>query len=94
MSVFQCSLPNKGPGSLSPRDSAGDGDKDAAKLNPQTDFYKRLALDCSTQQVAVDLFLLNPQYADLATVGKTMKSFRCVGCSLTVETTLNSILSF
>ncbi|RVE64240.1 hypothetical protein OJAV_G00144640 [Oryzias javanicus] len=33
------------------------------------DFYKKLALDCSGQQVAVDLFLLSSQYCDLASLG-------------------------
>lgn len=42
--------------------------KDVAHLGPATDFYKRLALDCSAQQIAVDLFLLNSQYCDLATI--------------------------
>lgn len=44
--------------------------KEVAHLNPATDFYKRLALDCSGAQVAVDLFLLNSQYADLATLSE------------------------
>ncbi|XP_073913340.1 protein transport protein Sec24A-like isoform X2 [Castor canadensis] len=35
-------------------------------LTPSIDFYKKLALDCSGQQVAVDLFLLSGQYSDLA----------------------------
>lgn len=39
-------------------------------LTPSTDFYKKLALDCSGQQVAVDLFLLSGQYSDLASLGK------------------------
>ncbi|KAK5864394.1 hypothetical protein PBY51_015640 [Eleginops maclovinus] len=37
-------------------------------LGPATDFYKKLALDCSGQQIAVDLFLLSSQYADLASL--------------------------
>ncbi|CAG04702.1 unnamed protein product [Tetraodon nigroviridis] len=37
-------------------------------LGPATDFYKKLALDCSGQQVGVDLFLLSSQYADLASL--------------------------
>lgn len=37
-------------------------------LGPATDFYKRLALDFSGQQIAVDLFVLNSQYCDLATL--------------------------
>lgn len=42
--------------------------KEAPHLNPATDFYKRMALDCSGHQVAVDLFLLNSQYVDIATL--------------------------
>lgn len=42
--------------------------KDVAHLNPATDFYKRFALECSGYQIAVDLFLLNQQYSDLATI--------------------------
>lgn len=43
---------------------------DVQHLTPATDFYKRLALDCSGAQVAVDLFLLNSQYADLASLSQ------------------------
>lgn len=43
-------------------------------LNPATDFYKKLALECSEQQVTVDLFCLAAdRYADLATVGTVAK---------------------
>lgn len=42
-------------------------------LNPVTDFYKRLALECSEQQVTVDLFNLSASYSDLATVGTIAK---------------------
>ncbi|KOB74927.1 Protein transport protein Sec24B [Operophtera brumata] len=62
-------LPNVGPGALQSReDPNARSSKDVAHLNPATDFYKRLALDCSGAQVAVDLFLLNSQYSDLATL--------------------------
>ena len=44
-------------------------------MGPAIDFYKKLALDCSAQQVAVDLFMLNSQYADLASICK------CSTCS-------------
>ncbi|CAG5988680.1 unnamed protein product [Menidia menidia] len=37
-------------------------------LGPATDFYKKLALDCSGQQIGVDLFLLSSQYADLSSL--------------------------
>jgi len=43
-------------------------------LSPVTDFYKKLALDCSAQQIAVDMFMLNAQYADIATVGQSCTS--------------------
>jgi len=47
-------------------------------LSPVTDFYKKLALDCSAQQIAVDMFMLNAQYADVATVGQSYSSCHCV----------------
>lgn len=69
MTVFQTCLPNLGPGALQPREDPNSrASKDVPHLNPATDFYKRLALDCSGQQIAVDLFLLNSQYSDLATL--------------------------
>lgn len=46
------------------------GLQDIQHLSPATDFYKKLALDCSGQQVAVDLFMLSSQYCDLASLGK------------------------
>lgn len=45
--------------------------QDIQHLSPATDFYKKLALDCSGQQVAVDLFLLSAQYCDLASLGES-----------------------
>ncbi|KAH0534755.1 hypothetical protein KQX54_007979, partial [Cotesia glomerata] len=74
VSVFQTCLPNVGPGSLQAReDPNARANKDVPYLNPATDFYKRLALDCSAQQIAVDLFLLNGQYCDLATISGICK---------------------
>ncbi|XP_066471311.1 protein transport protein Sec24A isoform X2 [Tiliqua scincoides] len=70
ISVFQTQLPSLGAGALKPREEPNQ--KASAKdihLTPSTDFYKKLALDCSGQQVAVDLFLLSGQYADLASLG-------------------------
>ncbi|KAJ9581283.1 hypothetical protein L9F63_023555 [Diploptera punctata] len=69
VTVFQTCLPNHGPGMLTVReDPSQRAGKEAPHLNPATDFYKRLALDCSGQQIAVDLFLINCQYSDLATL--------------------------
>jgi protein transport protein SEC24 len=42
-------------------------------LNPTTDFFKKLALDCSEHHVAVDLFDLSATFSDLATVGQIAK---------------------
>lgn len=69
VTVFQASLPNIGPGALTAReDPSQRAAAEVAHLNPATDFYKRLALECSGQQIAVDLFLINSQYIDVATI--------------------------
>nr|XP_009942369.1 PREDICTED: protein transport protein Sec24A [Opisthocomus hoazin] len=70
ISVFQTQLPSVGMGALKSREEPNQ--RATAKdihLTPSTDFYKKLALDCSGQQVAVDLFLLSGQYSDLASLG-------------------------
>ncbi|NXU55827.1 SC24A protein, partial [Turnix velox] len=70
ISVFQTQLPSVGMGALKSREEPNQ--RSTAKdihLTPSTDFYKKLALDCSGQQVAVDLFLLSGQYSDLASLG-------------------------
>ncbi|KAM9332245.1 protein transport protein Sec24A isoform 2-T2 [Pholidichthys leucotaenia] len=71
MSVFQTQLPNLGVGALMSREDPNQraSAKEIQHLSPATDFYKKLALDCSGQQVAVDLFLLSAQYCDLASLG-------------------------
>ncbi|XP_059207480.1 protein transport protein Sec24A isoform X3 [Centropristis striata] len=71
MSVFQTQLPNLGVGALQSREDPNQraSAKDVQHLSPATDFYKKLALDCSGQQVAVDLFLLSSRYCDLASLG-------------------------
>lgn len=74
VSVFQTCLPNYGPGALQSREDPNNrSSKDVQHLGPATDFYKRLALDCSGQQIAVDLFLLNSQYSDLSTLSGISK---------------------
>ncbi|XP_067632587.1 protein transport protein Sec24A isoform X2 [Eurosta solidaginis] len=80
ITVFQTCLPNKGPGSLEPREDPNNrSSKDVAHLNPATDFYKRYALECSGYQIAVDLFLMNQQYSDMATIsGISKHSGGCV----------------
>lgn len=74
ITVFQTCLPNHGPGALQSREDPNNrSSKEVAHLGPATDFYKRLALECSGQQIAVDLFLLNSQYCDLATISGISK---------------------
>ena len=69
VTVAQTLLPTVGPGALKNREDPNErAGKNVQNLGPSTDFYKKLALDCSAQQIAVDLFLLNSQYADIATV--------------------------
>lgn len=75
ITVVQSSLCNVGPGGLKSRETAGSSDKssESSLLNPSTDFYKKLALDCSGQQIAVDLFVLQNQHCDLATISGISK---------------------
>ncbi|XP_060604694.1 protein transport protein Sec24A-like isoform X3 [Ruditapes philippinarum] len=69
VTVMQTVLPTYGPGALQNReDSTQKTSKDISSLGPATDFYKKLALDCSAQQIAVDLYMFNGQYADIASI--------------------------
>ncbi|NXG64021.1 SC24B protein, partial [Hemiprocne comata] len=70
ISVFQTQLPSLGVGLLHSREDPNQrsSTKVVQHLGPATDFYKKLALDCSGQQTAVDLFLLSSQYSDLASL--------------------------
>ena len=59
VTVFQCVLPQKGPGALESREDPNlRSSKDVQHLNPATDFYKSLSLEFSAKQIAVDLFVL------------------------------------
>lgn len=69
VTIMQTVLPTAGPGSLQSReDPSLRSGKNVTNLGPATDFYKKLALECSAQQVAVDLFMLNGQYTDIASI--------------------------
>uniref|UniRef100_A0A4W6CF70 SEC24 homolog B, COPII coat complex component n=1 Tax=Lates calcarifer TaxID=8187 RepID=A0A4W6CF70_LATCA len=67
VTVFQTQLPTLGAGKLQSREDPNQRSS-TKHLGPATDFYKKLALDCSGQQIGVDLFLLSSQYADLASL--------------------------
>lgn len=71
MTVMQTSLPNCGPGKLQNREDPNQrASSKPANLQPSTDFYKLISLEAAGQQIAIDMFLLNTQYADHATIGK------------------------
>ncbi|XP_077505314.1 protein transport protein Sec24AB isoform X2 [Amblyomma americanum] len=91
VSVFQTILPNAGPGSLKPREDPNQrAGKEILNLLPATDFYKKLALDCSSQQVAVDVFLMGAQYMDVASLACISKySAGCVSYYPGLHSTLN-----
>ncbi|VDK42061.1 unnamed protein product [Anisakis simplex] len=80
ITVLQTILPNLGPGALTSREDPNQrASSDVQNLGPATDFYKSLALECTGYQIAIDLFLLNTQYADLATLSEMAKfSSGCV----------------
>lgn len=74
VTVFQTCLPNMGPAALQPRENPNQRCNDEPPyMNPATDFFKKMALDCSLSQIAVDLFVLNSQYVDLATLSGISK---------------------
>lgn len=83
ITVFQASIPSAGSlsdGSVlhnredpNNRSLTSAGPALTPLLNPATDFYKKLALECSEHQVAVDLFALSPSYCDLASVSQVAK---------------------
>jgi len=74
ITIFQCTLPTVGPGALTNREAHVKNIKDLpSALNPSTDFYKKLALDCSSQYIAVDCFFINSGYVDIASISCVAK---------------------
>ncbi|VDO43383.1 unnamed protein product [Onchocerca flexuosa] len=64
-------IPDVGPGALRSREDPNQrAASEVPNLCPANDYYKRLALECTGHQIAVDLFLMNSQYSDLSTLGK------------------------
>lgn len=89
MTVFVSCLPNYGPGALKPREEVAQRTNNNVNLNPATDFYKKLALECNGVHIAIDLFVVNTQFVDLATISK----FPLV-CSVEVEKDLDVLMSY
>lgn len=70
MTVVTASLPNIGHGKLEMREDKkllGTG-KESSLLQTGNSFYKSFAVECSKQQISVDMFLFSSQYQDVASL--------------------------
>ncbi|KAH7551481.1 hypothetical protein J3E72DRAFT_4922 [Bipolaris maydis] len=70
LTVIAASLPNVGHAALSPREDKsllGTG-KEGSLLQPANNWYKSFAVECSKNQVSVDMFLFSSAYQDVATL--------------------------
>ncbi|VDN82098.1 unnamed protein product [Brugia pahangi] len=86
ITVFLTIIPDLGPGALRIRENPDqqavsvdnilpvfmDSLQEVSNLCPTNDYYKRLALECTGHQIAVDLFLMNNRYSDLSTLGNSL----------------------
>ncbi|OJD15810.1 protein transporter SEC24 [Emergomyces pasteurianus Ep9510] len=70
MTVLTASLPNMGVGSLELREDkkALGTSKESTLLQTGNSFYKSFAVECSKQQISVDMFLFSSQYQDVASL--------------------------
>ncbi|KAI5303132.1 acid phosphatase pho5 [Ascosphaera pollenicola] len=70
LTVLSASLPNMGHGILQTRedkDALGTS-KENSLLQTANSFYKSFAVECSKQQISVDMFLFSAQYQDVASL--------------------------
>lgn len=70
MVVLTASLPNMGTGKLEMREDKKvlGTSKEGALLQTANSFYKSFAVECSKNQVSVDMFLFSSQYQDVASL--------------------------
>ncbi|PGH26610.1 protein transporter SEC24 [Polytolypa hystricis UAMH7299] len=70
MTVLTASLPNMGYGSLEMREDKKvlGTSKESSLLQTANSFYKSFAVECSKQQISVDMFLFSSQYQDVASL--------------------------
>lgn len=69
ITLMTTSRPSVGTGVVESCDTtSGKGEK-AVRLAPSSDHYKRFALECSQQQVSVDIFAMHNGNIDLTTLG-------------------------
>ncbi|WWC69712.1 protein transporter SEC24 [Kwoniella pini CBS 10737] len=68
--ALTATLPTLGEGVLKARDDPKllGTSKESSLLNAASSFYKTFAIECSKQQVAVDMFLFSTSYTDVATL--------------------------
>lgn len=70
LTVLTASLPNMGYGSLDMREDKKvlGTSKENSLLQTGNSFYKSFAVECSKQQISVDMFLFSSQYQDVASL--------------------------
>ncbi|KAM5506708.1 COPII subunit [Microsporum canis] len=70
LTVLTASLPNMGYGSLEMREDKKvlGTSKESSLLQTASSFYKSFAVECSKQQISVDMFLFSSQYQDVASL--------------------------
>ncbi|EZF68804.1 protein transporter SEC24 [Trichophyton soudanense CBS 452.61] len=70
LTVLTASLPNMGFGSLEMREDKKvlGTSKESSLLQTGNSFYKSFAVECSKQQISVDMFLFSSQYQDVASL--------------------------
>jgi protein transport protein SEC24 len=70
LTVLSASLPNIGFGKLEMREDkkALGTSKESTLLQTANSFYKSFAVECSKQQVSIDMFLFSGQYQDVASL--------------------------
>ena len=68
--VLTASLPNMGVGKLDMREDKKilGTSKEGSLMQPGNNFYKSFAVECSKNQVSVDMFLFSSQYQDVASL--------------------------
>lgn len=70
ITVLTASLPNMGVGKLEMRDDKKllGTSKESGLLQTANSFYKSFAVECSKNQVSIDMFLFSSQYQDVASL--------------------------
>ena len=70
MTVVTASLPNLGQGKLEMREDKKilGTSKESSLLQTGSSFYKSFAVECSKQQISIDMFLFSSQYQDVASL--------------------------